>query len=94
MDKILTVWVLTSDDDREQEHEVSVHRDEKGAIYEVIDDLWFRYHFDTEEPYITTAELETKCREAESRLSEKGFWTDGDVTYTIEEKIVNEAKRK
>jgi len=60
------------------------------AIEYVDGDLEDRYHFDTDEPYITQDELADKKREMREAFDKFGYWTDDDVTYYLDEKTVNE----
>ena len=81
------IFVLTTE---EQDYvDTELFRSRENAVKSVLDDLHDRYHFDTDEPYITESELQEK-RETAVRELEHGWWEDGEVTYYLDEKEVQD----
>lgn len=78
----MKVYVLTVTEDDFQD--VSVFKSKKSLIKNVKADLADRYHFDTDEPYITKEELEAKQAEAEKSLLEDECWEDDGTTYRMD----------
>ena len=69
---------------------LELYRSRKNAVKYVLDDLHDRYHFDTDEPYISESELQEKRNAAVSELGKYGWWKDDEVTYCLDEKLVQD----
>lgn len=67
-----------------------LYRSRESAVKSVLDDLHDRYHFDTDEPYISESELQEKKNTAVSELDKYGWWEDGEVIYYLDEKEVQD----
>lgn len=82
------IWVLTVEE--RDAVNTELYRGRENAVKCVIEDLADRYHFDTDEPYITEQELMEKQQTAKKELDSVGWWQDDDVTYYIDEKQVQD----
>ncbi len=82
------IWVLTTEE--RDFVETDLYRSKESAMECVKGDLLDRYHFDTDEPYITKEELQEKQEQAENELNAAGWWQDDEVTYYLEEKEIND----
>ena len=69
---------------------LELYRSRENAVKYVLDDLHDRYHFDTDEPYISESELQEKRNAAVSELDKYGWWKDDEVTYCLDEKLVQD----
>ena len=69
---------------------LELYRSRENAVKFVLDDLHDRYHFDTDEPYISESELQEKRNTAVSELDKYGWWKDDEVTYCLDEKLVQD----
>ena len=69
---------------------LELYRSRENAVKFVLDDLHDRYHFDTDEPYISESELQEKRNTAVRELDKYGWWKDDEVTYYLDEKLVQD----
>lgn len=81
----LRLWGLAVTDKDDGSLTQLCFKTREKALEFVRDDLHDRYHFDTNEPYITEEEYKTLCATADKELGQGGWWEDGEVTYWLEQ---------
>ena len=82
------IFVLTIE---EQDYvDAELFHSRENAVKCVLDDLHDRYHFDTDEPYISESELQEKRNTAVRELDKYGWWKDDEVIYYLDEKEVQD----
>lgn len=80
----MKVYLLTIESQDNVEN--LIYKSQESALECVKGDLLDRYHFDTDEPYITQEELEEKQDEAVNALQNYGSWKDDEVQYWLDKK--------
>ena len=81
---ILTIHNKPQDCPEEDMIDNYLFNDIKNTLKMVAGDLKDRYHFDTDEPYLTPQGLAWLIAKMEEELLNNGVFVDGEVEYILE----------
>lgn len=80
----MTIFVLSVTE--YDEKNIMCFKTKDGVIETIINDLKDRYHFDTDEPYLTQDELNEEINTMKFHIEKYGYWKDNmNCEYIIDE---------